>query len=220
MSSPRHLIAALLLVAAIVVTRHLPSPNVPAFHRPMGEFPAAFASWHSRDLPYEADIVEAIGADDYINRVYSGGTRPIELYIGYYQDQRSGDRIHSPKNCLPGSGWEPLRSGQVPIGMAEGRPILVNEYLVEQDSERDLVLYWYQTRRRIIASEYWAKYWLVIDGLKDRSTDGTLVRVWTSAADGEDSARARATDFAGQIYRKLAELLPDGTMSGGPQGRS
>jgi EpsI family protein len=173
------------------------------------EFPAAIASWHSEDLPYEADVVEAIGADDYINRVYSGGTPPIELYIGYYKDQRSGDRIHSPKNCLPGSGWEPVRSAQIRIGSLEGRPVLVNEYLVEQGSNRDMVLYWYQTRRRIIASEYWAKYWLVVDGLRHISTDGTMVRIWTTASDGEERARARATDFASHIYPKLAELLPE-----------
>jgi EpsI family protein len=84
----------------------------------------------------------------------------------------------------------------------------VNEYVVEQGKSRDLVLYWYQTRRRIIASEYWAKYWLVVDGLRNRSTDGTMVRIWTTAADGEESARARATEFASHIYPQVAELLP------------
>jgi EpsI family protein len=205
----RTLVAALVLLGGIFATHSIPSPNIPVAHRPLRDFPAAIDLWHSRDLPYEAEVVEAIGADDYINRVYSGGTPSIELYIGYYKDQRSGERIHSPKNCLPGSGWEPVRSAQIQIGASDGRPVLVNEYLVEQGRNRDMVLYWYQTRRRIIASEYWAKYWLVVDGLRNRSTDGTMVRIWTTAADGEESARARATDFASHIYPRVAELFPE-----------
>jgi EpsI family protein len=205
----RPLVVALILVGGIFATHRIPLPNIPEAHQPLSEFPAAFAMWHGEDFPYEPDVVEAIGADDYINRLYSGSTPPIELYIGYYKDQRSGDRIHSPKNCLPGSGWEPVRSAQIQIGSAGGRPVLVNEYLVEQGSKQDMVLYWYQTRRRIIASEYWAKYWLVADGLRHRSTDGTMVRIWTTASDGEESARARASDFASHVYPRLAKLLPE-----------
>jgi EpsI family protein len=209
MLSLRPIVAAFVLVGGIFATHNIPSPNIPEAHRLLREFPAAIDLWHSKDHPYKPHVVEAIGADDYINRVYSGGTPPIALYIGYYKDQRSGDRIHSPKNCLPGSGWEPIHSAQIQIGSAEGRPVFVNEYLVEQGSRRAMVLYWYQTRQRIIASEYWAKYWLVVDGLKHRSTDGTMVRIWTTTADGEDSARARATDFASHVYPQVAELLSE-----------
>jgi EpsI family protein len=207
--SLRFFVVAFVLAVGILVTHSVPGRKIPEEHRPLNEFPAAVASWRGEDLPYDADVVAAIGTDDYINRQYSGGTHPIELYIGYYKDQRSGDRIHSPKNCLPGSGWEPVHSAQTQIGSVDGHPILVNEYLVEQGSNRDMVLYWYQTRRRIIASEYGAKYWLVVDGLRQRSTDGTMVRIWTSAADGEESARARATVFASQVYPQVAALIPE-----------
>ena len=208
MMTLRPFVVAFVLVGGIFATHCIPPPNIPEAHRPLRDFPTAIGLWHSEDFPYDAEVVEAVGADDYINREYSGVTPPIELYIGYYKDQRSGDRIHSPKNCLPGSGWEPIYSAQLQIGSVEGRPVVVNEYVVEQGTSRDLVLYWYQTRRRIIASEYWAKYWLVVDGLRNRSTDGTMVRIWTTAADGEESARVRATDFASHIYPQVAELLP------------
>jgi EpsI family protein len=205
----RPVIAAVILIVGIFATRRLPAPNMPEARRALSEFPAAIDLWRSRDVPYEADVVRAIGADDYINRVYSGAAPSIELYIGYYKDERSGERIHSPKNCLPGSGWEPVRSAQIQIGSIYGNPVLVNEYLVEQGSNRDMVLYWYQTRERIIASEYWAKYWLVADGLRHRTTDGTMVRIWTTAADGEERARGRAADFAGHVYPQVAKLLQE-----------
>jgi EpsI family protein len=153
--------------------------------------------------------VKAIGTDDYINRVYIGSAPPIELYIGYYKDQRSGDRIHSPKNCLPGSGWEPVHSTRVQIGFVDGAPVVVNGYLVANGARRDMVLYWYQSHGRIVASEYVAKFWLVADALNHKATDGAMIRIWTSAADGEPAAQARAVDFAQRVYPRVMEFLPD-----------
>jgi len=72
-----------------------------------------------------------------------------------------------------------------------------------------MVLYWYQSQGRIVASEYLAKFLLITDGLKNRPTDGAMVRIWTSAADGETSAQARAVDFARRVYPKIEEFLPD-----------
>jgi EpsI family protein len=177
--------------------------------RPLREFPSAIGFSYGEDRPYEKQVVQAIGVDDYINRVYVGSTPPIELYIGYYKDQRSSDRIHSPKNCLPGSGWEPVHSTTVQIDSANGVPILVNAYLVAQGTRRDMVLYWYQSHGRIIASEYRAKLCLIADGLKHRSADGAMIRIWTTAADGEAIAQARAVDFARRVYPRVAEFLPD-----------
>ena len=112
-------VAAMVLVGGIFAT-HSFRPKVAAGpHWPLREFPSDIGLSHSEDRPFETQVVRAIGADDYINRVYLGSTPPIELYIGYYKDQRSGDRIHSPKNCLPGSGWEPVHSSRVQIGSDE-----------------------------------------------------------------------------------------------------
>src|ERR1700681_3488246 len=192
MLSLRPIIAALVLVGGIFATHSIPSPNIPEAHRPLREFPAAIDLWHSKDHPYKPDVVEAIGEDDYVNRVYSGGTPPIALYIGYYKDQRSGDRIHSPKNCLPGSGWEPVHSTRVQIGSVDGAPVVVNGYLVANGAKRDMVLYWYQSHGRIIASEYWAKFWLVSDALNHKGTDGALIRIWTTASEGKMKSQPRA----------------------------
>jgi len=113
------------------------------------------------------------------------------------------------KNCLPGSGWEPVHSTQVQIGSVDGVPVLVNGYLVAQGAKRDMVLYWYQSHGRIVASEYWAKFWLVADALKRRPTDGAMIRIWTTASDGEATAQARAVGFAHLVYLQVAEFLPE-----------
>ena len=209
MSYLRVAAAAMLLVAGIFAT-HSFRPKVAAAPRwPLRDFPSEIGLSHSEDRPFETEIVRAVGADDYINRVYLGSAPPIELYVGYYKDQRSGDRIHSPKNCLPGSGWEAVHSTRVQIGSEGGVPVLVNGYLVAQGTRRNMVLYWYQSHGRIVASEYLAKILLIADGLKNRPTNGALVRIWTSAADGEASAQARAVDFARRVYPQIEEFLPD-----------
>lgn len=208
MMSLRACVAAAVLVGGIFAT-HRFKPKEPAgLQRPLGEFPSAIGFSRSEDRPFDKPIVQAIGADDYINRVYLGSKPPIELYIGYYKDQRSGDKIHSPKNCLPGSGWEPIHSARVQIGSEGGVPVLVNGYLVAQGTRRDMVLYWYQSHGRIVASEYWAKFLLIADGLKNRPTDGAMIRIWTTAADGEEAAQARAVDFAQRVYPQVDEFLP------------
>jgi EpsI family protein len=208
MSFLRFFVAGFVLVGGIFVTHSIKPSNATQERRPLRDFPASIASLHSEDLPFDAEDVKAIGVDDYTNRKYFGGSHSIELYIGYYKDQRSGDAIHSPKNCLPGAGWEPVRSTRLQIGSAE-KSVLVNEYIVEKGKSRALVLYWYQTHGRIVASEYWAKFWLVADGARHRSTDGAIIRIWTTAADGEERAQARATEFARRVYPQVSEFLPN-----------
>jgi EpsI family protein len=202
-------VAAMVLVGGIFATHSFKPKVAAAPHWPLREFPSYVGLSHSEDRPFEAQVVRAVGADDYINRVYIGGALPIELYVGYYKDQRSGDRIHSPKNCLPGSGWEPVHASRVEIGSEGGVPVLVNGYLVAQGLRRNMVLYWYQSRGQIVASEYMAKFLLIADGLENRPTDGAMVRIWTTAADGEVSAQARAAEFARRVYPQIEKFLPD-----------
>ena len=126
----------------------------------------------------------------------------------YYFDLYRSSILRSRREIVIRLTWETVRSVLLQIGSAD-KPVLVNEYIVEKGKMRDLVLYWYQTHGRIVASEYWAKFWLVADGLRHKSTDGAMIRIWTTAEDGEESAQARATDFARNIYPQVCEFLPN-----------
>jgi EpsI family protein len=153
--------------------------------------------------------VQAVGVTDYTNRIYSGpASVPVLVYIGYYASQRTGDTIHSPQNCLPGAGWDPIHSGYITISVPGGRQIVVNEYLIQQDRDKALVLYWYQSRGRVIASEYSGKFWMVADAISRNRTDGALVRLITPSNDGEATARARLVRFAQGFFPHVDELIP------------
>jgi EpsI family protein len=174
------------------------------------EYPLVLGNWQGADSPIVQRIVEAVGVDDYLNRVYAKGSGvPVALYVGYYESQQTGDWVHSPKNCLPGAGWEAVKARRLSIDIP-GRPsIRVNQYLVKKGLDELLVLYWYQGRGRVIASEYWGKVWLVADAITRNRTDVALVRVSTPAVDGEERARNRAVEFAQAAYPSLRQFLPE-----------
>jgi EpsI family protein len=132
------------------------------------------------------------------------------LLVAWFSTQREGTRQpHSPKVCLPGAGWTPRIVDEVTVNTVAG-PITVNRYVVDRATKRAVVLYWYQTPRRVMAGEWSAKFWLAADALRDKKrTDTTLVRVtaWP-ASGGDDAATAVATGFARDLYPKLREYLP------------
>jgi EpsI family protein len=206
----RFLFAAGLLTAAIVCLQAVTHGERVLARQPMTAFPLVLGPWTGKDFPLEPQIVQALGLDDYVNRFYRNGNGDIvQLYIGYYASQRTGSTIHSPRHCLPGSGWEPLRDGRLTISLPSGHTFSVNDYLIRKGRDLQLVLYWYQARGRVIASEYEVKFWMVHDALKFNRTDGALVRVITSTDGGEEQARVRATEFTRVLYPRLREFIPN-----------
>jgi len=206
----RVLIAAGLLAAATAFLHSASHGERTLPHRPLREYPLVLGNWQGADSPIVQRIVEAVGVDDYLNRVYAAGSGvPVTLYVGYYESQQTGDWVHSPKNCLPGAGWEAVRARRLTIELP-GRPFAqVNQYLVKKGMDELLVLYWYQGRGRVIASEYWGKVWLVADAITRNRTDVALVRVSTPTIDGEERARSRAVEFAQTAYPSLRQFLPE-----------
>ena len=147
-----------------------------------------------------------------MERVYrrNFGEPAVDLFIAYFPSQRTGNTMHSPKNCLPGSGWDPVSSDRVEIPYRGGRAS-VNRYIIARGAERQLVLYWYQAHDRIIASEYTAKICLVVDAIRMSRTDGALVRIVTPIPPGEGLTKAqlRAESFAQQLVPSLETYIPN-----------
>jgi EpsI family protein len=180
-------------------------------------FPMQIGDWRGAALPpFEPNILRVLGVDDYVTRVYYDPQHSaLGLYIGYYQSQRQGDSIHSPLNCLPGAGWEPMKSGYMTIPVSDGktaRDVSVNRYVIQKGMDRQLVLYWYQSHGRVVANEYWSKLYLIKDAAQLNRTDAALVRVIVpidaNADNGEEVAAARGTAFVKTMFPLLPEYLP------------
>jgi EpsI family protein len=124
-----------------------------------------------------------------------------DLFIAFYARQRAGESMHSPKHCLPGSGWEIWDYGSADIPV-HGQNVKVNRYSIYHSGDRRVVLYWYQSKTRIVASEYLGKLLLARDALMQNSTAGSIVRIIVPDRPGAvDVARAFAADLAPSIER-------------------
>lgn len=200
-------IALLLLLSGVGMNRFVRQPQVvPVL--PLSSFPARLGPWQGADQPLPAPTLAALQLSDYLNRVYTGSGQPaVGLYIAYYPRQKFGDDIHSPKNCLPGAGWQVVSSTVMPVQIS-GRVIRVNQYIVARGLDRDVVLYWYQQQGRVIASEYWSKAFQVWDGLTRHRSDAALVRVAVPFSSDQTSASQTAAAFVGRMFPELAAYIP------------
>jgi EpsI family protein len=172
-------------------------------------FPLQIGDWHGADAaPFADDVLAQLGVDDYINRIYqstAGGA--VGVYIGYYHSQRQGDTIHSPQNCLPGAGWRPIESGAQVIGTGTSA-VTVNRYVIAKGLDRQVVLYWYQGRGRVVADEYTNKALLMLDAARLRRTNGGLVRLIAPVETTTTAATAELTAFASALLPSLPDYLP------------
>lgn len=177
------------------------------------EFPQQLGGWRQlgADTRFTADVEQVLRADDYLARDYATADgRAANFYVGYYATQRNGATYHSPLNCLPGAGWAMREPGVIHITPAGGgAPFEANRYVVENGDSRQLLLYWYQGRGRVVASEYWGKIYTVIDSVKRRRSDGAMVRVMVPFAGDEAEALRTATDLAAQAAPHLSAFVPD-----------
>jgi len=207
---PRLWITVALLAAAFVLLHTVSHGEVIVPRCSLHELPYTLEGWTGREQPLTDQVLKILGVSDYTNRIYFSQQKGFaQLYVGYYASQKTGDTIHSPKNCLPGAGWDPLKSGHATISLSSGRQIVVNEYVIQRGLDKQLVFYWYQGRGRIIASEYSGKFWMVADAISRHRTDGALVRLITPMRDNGENARARLKNFTQMVFPHLDELIPN-----------
>lgn len=206
-------VATLLVIAQALGLYAVSRRESTPIARPLSEFPADIGGWRMvGDGGIDKETQEVLRADDLLSRTYydAASRRAANLFVAYFQSQRTGQTPHSPKNCLPGSGWVPSESAilsmKVP-GVAE--PIEVNRYVVAKGDEQSVVLYWYQTRDRVIASEYRARVCMVADAIRYNRTDTALVRVVVPVV-GNQVAEASKTaqDFVTAFFARLRQHLP------------
>jgi EpsI family protein len=212
---PRAVVLFVVCIAASgVLARAQRTETVPA-RQLFASLPLTIDQWRGRqDPPLTEKELAVLGADDYLLRSYVAPGQSLGLYMGYWSTQRRGDTVHSPLNCLPGSGWEPVSHQplQIAVSGASAGHIDVNRYVIQKGLDRQLVLYWYQSHGRAIASEYWGKFYLVADAIRSSRSDTAIVRVVVPIADSTASAERAAeqagVDFVQRVFPLLGAYIP------------
>ena len=207
-------ILSLFLITAMVAISYASRPEIIPIRQSLEGLPMQFASWEGQRSPdMDQKTLDVLGVDDYIDRIYYRDQIPVGLYIGYYQSQRAGDTIHSPQNCLPGAGWNPVRNEYISVPVNGDQTIKINRLTIMKGITSQIVLYWYQSHGRVIASEYKGKIYTVLDALRTNRTDAALVRVICpvqgSTPAAEDAAERTAIEFTQTLFPMLDQYLPE-----------
>ncbi len=170
--------------------------------RPLQSIPMQIGHWRSTEnQPLPEIALDMLKATDTLSRSYRDKRASLDLFLAYYHDQRAGESLHSPRHCLPGTGWDVLdhRTVQVPV---DGVQRTINQYTVRREKDKLVVLYWYQSKGRTIASEYAGKFWLVWDGVITGNTGAAIVRVTVPPA-----LLPEGLKFAGQTIHYVEECF-------------
>ncbi len=237
--STRFAITVLLLAATGLLLHARGRNEVFPPRQPLNTFPRELGAWSGTDVSIPQDVLDILGPGHFLLRIYrntavqdrtGSGTEPnknagddsstssqregqepyVDLFVAYFPSQRAGDTIHSPKNCLPGAGWSPVESKRIQVSLPGHAPFVVNRYIIAKGESRQLVLYWYWAHDRAVASEYWAKVYLVTDSMRLNRSDGALVRLTTPLGSKEnaDAAQQRLLKLAGYVVPVLNRYVP------------
>lgn len=173
-----HAAATFLMLSATLIASRATQPRLPEpLAQSLDTIPWKIAGFTGYpNPPLSESVQQKLLADSYLARTYRNNAIEADLFIAFYARQRSGESMHSPKHCLPGAGWEIWDYSTTEIPVA-GHPVTVNKYSIERAGNRKLVLYWYQSKTRIVASEYLGKLLLARDALLQNSTAGSIVRI-------------------------------------------
>lgn len=204
------LLVLILLVGVIVnAWSYLGEAHVE--RRDLSEFPATVGAWQRTgiDQTLDDETLKVLRASDYLLRDFQKPDGQVaNLYVGYYASQRSGATYHSPLNCLPGSGWTLSEPGKATITMPDGTSFVANKYVIQSGAYKSLMIYWYEGRGRNVASEYWGKFYTVLDSVRLRRSDGAMVRVTVPITSSEAAAERAAIEFASSASAVLPQYVP------------
>jgi EpsI family protein len=218
MKSARFWLIIVLLASTIFVLQSRGDVDTVPSSEPLSLMPRTFGPWTSQDVPLTEDTLEVLGKGDFLNRIYSITPTPgspaipaVNLFIGYFASQRTGQTMHSPQNCLPGAGWTFEQRTYTKIKDVTGKDFNVGEYIISNGDIKQFVIYWYQAHGRSVPNEYAAKGYMVTDAIRMNRTDGALVRVITQVMPSEslESAKERAIHFTEQMTPNLSRFVPD-----------
>jgi exosortase D (VPLPA-CTERM-specific) len=175
-------------------------------------FPSSVGEWRGRSSSLDAQTETFLGLTDYILTDFSKPDRhAVNFYVAYYASQRNGVAPHSPAVCIPGNGWQIADLQRTSFSSNNPNITLpLNRVIIQKNTTKELVYYWFDERGRKIANEWWSKAYLLADAILQNRTDGALVRLTTPIYPGEIEADAdkRLQGFIRDFVPILNQYLP------------
>ena len=171
-----------------------------------------FQGWRTEVRPIEPEIAEVLAADDSIVvDMQSPEGKAYNLYMAYLNSRRDGRSWHSPRQCIPGGGWQITSHTVRQEAFDNGKRINFNRLVIENGSQRQLVYYWYDQRGRRIANEFVQKFWVVVDSVIRKRKEGEMVRLIVPVPEGAslDEADKSLVAYMDKVQRFLPAYVPE-----------
>ncbi len=176
---------------------------------PFSEFPISSLGWQmmSQFVLDEEDL-RVLKATDYLNREYIDHQgHHVYLYIGYHNGGKDSGSIHSPRHCLPSSGWVNIRSEKISLEI-ENRKLSLVRAIYRKDGENMLFLYWYQVKEKSLTDEYSLKLAEIMNSLFKRRRESALIRISVPFVANEKDASSVGIKFVKDFYPTIESFLP------------
>lgn len=205
---PRFVLVYLILIAAGAYISLHSDLEVP-INRPLRDFPVERMGWTMvTQSTFSDKIVALLKPTDYMARRYKGPNgEVVDIYVGYHSGAKGVGEVHSPKQCLPGGGWERVREEKIKVD-AEGGPITLVSALYQKAESKDLFLYWYKVKGGYLSDEYSLKASQIVNSILYRRRDASFIRVSVPYDGNEANAIAGGIDFIKVFSPVLNEFLP------------
>lgn len=204
-----HFIIVCLLLAATGLYLNLHADVTVPMNRPFAEFPTLVQEWRtvSRE-EFGESVLDVLKPTDYLSRIYAGSDgRTVQLYIGYHGGGKKGGEIHSPRHCLPGSGWYEASSKKTSLDIGGGSVNLV-QAVYQKGERRELFLYWFQVQDKTLTDEYALKRSQIVNSMLHRRRDASFVRISVPLEGRPEQSVADGERFVRDFYPVIAEHLP------------
>jgi len=200
------LLSAFLLLFGIYIN-HFQVHKEVSPSSPLSEFPLYWKGWSGKDNFFNARILEKLKVSDYIMRDYTKGRERFSIYIGYYSKQTEDSQIHSPRHCLPGSGWFRVSQRERHI-LVDGEEVDFVEAVYAKGDYREMFIYWYRMKDRYITNEYLLKFYMILNSLKYRRNDAAFVRISAPVDGGISQTRKMLEQVIREFYPLLKRFTP------------
>jgi EpsI family protein len=202
-----YLLFILLGIAAFYVyTRS--EADIP-INTPLDSFPQRAGDWSmTGQARFDERVLAVLLPTDYLSRSYvdSAGDK-LSLYIGFHNGGPKSGPIHSPKQCLPGSGWNRLKQ-EIRSVRVGGEDIPYVSAIYQKDSEKQLFLYWFQVRDQILTNEYALKLAMIKNSVLSNRRDSAFIRLSAMATEGEEKATEIGEKFIRDFFPAIRQALP------------
>jgi EpsI family protein len=197
----------LLAVTALYINLHADAAVL--MNKPFSAFPVQVQGWHLlSEAQFSQSILDVLRPTDYLSRIYGvGDGKGAQLYIGYHSGAKGEGGIHSPKNCLPGSGWYEASSKRSSLDVG-GKKVHLVQAVYQKGESKELFIYWFQVQGKTLSDEYSLKLAEITNSMLHRRKDAAFVRVSVPFEGDEEAALATGTKFVRDFYPLIQDFLP------------